>query len=113
MLVRRLVAASLFLCVPAAPLVLSACASGGHGPAVPADSKTTGTAHRDHQVASCIRARIANRIDCLGIGKPCKPRYEHTYELYGVTCKQSPDGQYQLREYIYQGTPNPQPVASR
>ena len=110
--VRRLVAVSLAICVLASPLVLSACASGSHRPAVPADSKTTAAAHRQHQVASCIRARIANQIDCLGIGKPCKPRYEHTYELYGVTCKQSPDGQHRLRERIYQGTPAPQPIAS-
>jgi hypothetical protein len=55
----------------------------------------------------CTRARIGNRIECLAVGRRCRPKYNHLYGFYGLVCKRAADGTYRLREKIYEGTPNP------
>jgi hypothetical protein len=60
-----------------------------------------------HPTASCVRARIHGRIECLSVGMPCQPRYEHDYQVWGFACKRDAHGRYRLRYYIYSGQPRP------
>jgi type IV secretory pathway TrbL component len=66
-------------------------------------SSTTTT----NSTSRCIRARIGGRIECLAVGRRCRPKYNTIYASYGFVCKRAKDGTYRLRERIFEGPPNP------
>ncbi len=70
-------------------------------------SGASGAAPR-HEVA-CMPARIGGRLQCLAPGLQCKSRYEHVYNLYGLTCVRDADGRLRLRDRLYIGPPVPEP----
>ena len=59
--------------------------------------------------ASCLRARIGGRLECLTAGLACRSRYEYLYLLYGYTCNRDADGRHRLRDRLYIGPPVPAP----